>query len=150
MVPTKTTPAQQRQGDKSNVRHDVLSLSQCLRTTVIGIVFWYLAALAVRYGTALGWFSGTAILVTFALGGPIGWITVQFVKWAAALQPAQIVPGIALGTAAATLCDGIALIWTPALYGPSPEKILPGAAWILWGVGALLASAYMEVYRHKG
>jgi hypothetical protein len=38
-------------------------------------------------------------------------------------------------TATATLLDGLALIYFPALYGTNEAVILRGAALILWGAG---------------
>jgi hypothetical protein len=39
------------------------------------------------------------------------------------------------------LCDGIALTWAPSVYGGVSPRLALGAAWLLWGVGAILLAA---------
>ncbi len=65
----------------------------------------------------------------------------------AALAPGQIVPGVVVASAAALPCDGVALTWTPGLYGPDAASILPAAAWLFWGVGLCLALALVAAGR---
>jgi hypothetical protein len=44
-------------------------------------------------------------------------------------------------TGIATLLDGIAMVFFPSLYGPSPRHVMLGAGLILWAVGCGLAIA---------
>ncbi len=78
---------------------------------------------------------------------PSAWVTVWLVKAAAGLRPAQVLAAVAVGSAAATLADGLALSWARSLYGPTPELMLPGAALILWGAGWVFVAAYLELLR---
>ena len=39
------------------------------------------------------------------------------------------------------LLDGVAISRFPSLDGSSPEHVMLGAAWLLWGVGVLLLLA---------
>lgn len=69
------------------------------------------------------------------LSVPCVWFLVWTSRQVAALAPDQLVPGVALATAVAAICDGVALTWFPALYGEIGASRDLGAAWLLWGVG---------------
>lgn len=124
-----------------------LNASQLVRVVVVGVTFWFAGALAVKTGAPLGMFGPIASLFAFAAALPIGWVGVLIAAKAAQLQSGQIIPGIAVGSAAATFCDGIALTWARSLYGSDPEQVVLGAAWILWGVFAFFAGAILEARR---
>ncbi len=129
---------------------DLLSLPQLIKAGLLGIVLWFVAAVSYRLGFEQGLFTGGALALNYLAGIPICWLSVQLVKWGASLQPSQVLPGLAFSTALAAFCDGIALAWYRDLYGHSPAAVLPGAAWILWGVGWILALAYLEgARRHE-
>lgn len=127
-----------------------LSRGQLGLLIVLGVVFWFAGAMAVRFGAPAGFFGPTASVLAFALGIPICWLSVLFIKNVARLAVGQTVPGIAIGLVAATLCDGVGLTWGNGLYGSDPVMTTFGAAWILWGVGFFLLFAYLHDQRPVG
>jgi hypothetical protein len=124
-----------------------LTSTQLAFIVVISIVIWFIGAMCVRIGSPLGFFGPIASLISFAAGIPIGWVSVLFIIMVAKLRTNQIVPSISLGLAIATCCDGIAMTWASWLYGTDLAQIALGAAWILWGVFAFTAAAFVETYR---
>jgi len=73
---------------------------------------------------------------------PLSVVTVWMVKRLAGVGEGQELAGVAMGTVAATFCDGLAMNWARGLHGSSAEMVLPGAGWILWGAGWILLAAY--------
>ena len=126
-----------------------LNTNQVLAMVVIGVVFWFAGAMGVKLGAPLGIFGAVASAVTFAVAFPVSWFGVLVAAKVGKLGPDQILPGIAVGTVAATFCDGIALTWFRWLYGTDPEQVVLGAAWILWGAGAFFAAAFFEAHRQR-
>jgi hypothetical protein len=45
------------------------------------------------------------------------------------------------------LCDGVALTWAPGVYGGASARLALGAAWLLFGVGAILVGALFTARR---
>lgn len=125
----------------------LLTTNQLGVLVLLGVLFWFGAALLVRFGTAAGWTGGLVGVVTFLCTIPGSWPALWLVKKVAALQPSQVVPGLGVGTAVAACCDGVALTWAPALYGSESGQVVLAAAWILWGAGVLLALAYLDSQR---
>ena len=124
-----------------------LAPGQLATVVVLGVVLWFAAAMAVRFGSAAGFFGPSASVIAFAVAIPICWLSVLLVKKVARLEAGQTLPGIAIGTAVATFCDGIGLTWGHGLYGADPTMTTFGAAWILWGVGLFLLFAYFDDHR---
>lgn len=137
-------------GNAATTQPYVLTANQLVLMVVLGIIFWFVAALAVRFGSGLGWFGPIASIVAFAVGIPICWLSVRFCKQVGGLAAGQNLPGVGIGLMAATFCDGIALTWARDLYGSDAALITLGAAWILWGVGLFLLFAYLEDLRGIG
>jgi Kef-type K+ transport system membrane component KefB len=104
------------------------------------VVGWFVAALFIRWAAPLGWFDGgTANVILFAVSLPVAFVTVELVR---RFVPAgQVTLGCALLTTPALVLDGLALTWTPALYGNHPGGPNHGSTWLLYGVGAILAVA---------
>lgn len=127
----------------------LLGRKQLAILIVLGVVFWFVFAMAVRFTSGLGIFGGVVGVATFLLSIAIGWLIVLLLRRLAGLSVGQLVPGVALSTAAAALCDGIALTWMPSLYGTEPAEVLLGAAYILWGVGVLIILAYVMAVRES-
>ena len=119
-----------------------LSAGQLVSLVVLGVVLWFAAALAVRAGESVGFFSSVASVFAFAVAIPVCWLSVAMVRKVTRLKAGQALPGIAFGTMIATFCDGIALTWARNLYGSDPLHTTFGAAWILWGVGLFLLFGY--------
>ncbi len=121
-----------------------LRREQAASLAALGVVLWLLFALLIRYVIPAGWFGIPAIsALLFAAAVPSAWLLVWLCRHTAALTPEQLVPGIAAASAAALLCDGLALAWAPHLYGADAASILPAAALLFWGAGACLALAFV-------
>jgi len=106
----------------------------------IGIVLWFVAAMLLRLIAPLGVFDGPARLALYALTVPATWPFVRLTQRSVRLAPAQIVPGVALVTAAALLADSIVFAWFPWIYGAAAYARDCAAA-VFWGaaVGLLLS-----------
>jgi hypothetical protein len=111
------------------------------------LLFWLLAALFIRYAPPALFEGGTATALLFAASVPAAWPSVWITRRLAALKPSQVVPGAALASAAAMMCDSIGLIWS-SLYAPVGAAQLAAAAWLLWGVGVILLAAFVTARRH--
>jgi len=135
-------------GTKESIGHS-LTYGQLARIIAVGVVFWFGAAMAVKVLSPMGAFGTVGSAVMFALALPLGWAGVWIAARVASLRGEQVLPGIAVGAAAATFCDGIALTWFRWLYGTDPEQVLYGAAWILWGIFAFIVAAIVEGQRTR-
>jgi hypothetical protein len=133
-----------------NERSGALAPGQLATVVVLGLVFWFAAAMAVRVGSTAGFFGTSASAITFAVAIPICWLSVLCIKKVARLATGQTLAGVAVGTMTATFADGIALTWGRGLYGSDPAMTTLGAAWILWGVGLFLLFAYLSDDRRPG
>jgi hypothetical protein len=126
-----------------------LDTRQIVLTSAFGVGFWFFFAVLIAILTPFGVFGGVASLVMFALAIPGTWPVLLVIRRVARLGAAQLVPGIALATGVATLCDGVALTWAPWLYGGVTPALAPAAAWILWGGGVGLVMAFV-IARREG
>lgn len=124
----------------------LLSARQLAIVTGLGIAFWYAAAVFIRYAAESGYLGGGAGVVTFGLCFPGSWLTVWLIRRAAGLSARQVVTGVGIATGVAAFCDGTALTWYPVLYGETAERVVLGAGSILWGVGCLMLTAYLDAY----
>lgn len=125
-----------------------LSTSQRLRCAVMGAVLWLFAALLLRWLGPMGIYDGWARVLLFAAIVPGTLPFVLLVEKTAALARSQLFAGISFGTATAVCLDGLALSWTPGLYGG--EAYLAGAgATILWGGGVGMFLAYLVGQRGR-
>ncbi|QZY88268.1 hypothetical protein [Exiguobacterium acetylicum] len=125
----------------------LFSKGQVIILVVLGVAFWFVGALSVRFGSGIGMFENAGNVIAFLIGLPVSWISVIIIKKVARLSAEQIVPGVSLGLLVATFLDGIVLTWGTSLYGTDPLFVGRGAAWILWGVFAFLAAAFIEARR---
>ncbi|UVO54692.1 hypothetical protein [Sphingomonas sp. SUN039] len=109
----------------------------------MGAVYWFVAALVVRW-TAANWVgSDGATALVFALI-VVATVPALFLGMAVARvgrDRAQISATVMTGTA--LLLDGVALTWAKSLYGTDPSVVLGGAASIMWGAGVALALGMM-------
>lgn len=136
---TTTPPPESRGPDSTRLDGRQLGI-----VSGIGIVLWIAVACLVRFLSGIGAFDGAVALLTYVLSIASAPLTVWLLQKLAKLHQAQLVPAAAIGTAAASLCDGVALKWLPSLYGASAEDALSGGALILWGVGWLFVFAYRK------
>ncbi len=118
-----------------------------IRMALAGVAGWALAALFIRYANRTGLFQGAPEAGLFALCFPIAWATARLLRRRGRVPPDQIVPGMAIGLVAALFLDGVALTTAPSIYGAPQSALLPAAAWLLFGVGAFLAAAFLEARR---
>jgi hypothetical protein len=116
---------------------------QFLLSLVLGTVFWFLAALFVRYFGAY-FFAGPTLrlLGLYAASVPLSWVLIQLTQGLGRFSPLPLYDSVVVMTGLATLLDGIGLTFGRPLYGDSPTIVLLGAAWILWGAGCGLGLAY--------
>lgn len=127
-----------------------LTSTQTLRALGLGAALWLLAALILRVIGPMGAMEGLARLWLFLAIVPG---TVPFVllfRQVVGLGPGQLTTGFALGTAMATVLDGLALSWAPGLYGDSLALIAGSGATILWGAGVGIFLAHAIDRRRAG
>ena len=96
-----------------------LSTKPLVIVSALGIFFWFVFAMLIRLTSGLGLLGGSAGVATFLLSIPIAWLTVVVIRGLAKLSADQLVAGVGMSLAAATLCDGIAFTWAPWLMGTS-------------------------------
>jgi hypothetical protein len=123
---------------------DGLAAAAWARLAVVGAVGWALAALFIRYANGAGLFHGRAEVVVFALCLPIAWGTARLLRSGGRIRRTQTVAAMSIALMTALFLDGIALTMAPGIYGAPPEALLPAAAWLLFGVGAFLAAAFIQ------
>jgi hypothetical protein len=126
-----------------NPTTNMLNSKQLLVVISLGVFFWFVFALLIRFGNELGIFGGAMGAATFLFSIPVAWLLIIGIKAMAGLMTGQIFAGLGISTATAGLCDGIALTWMPSLYGNESSSALLGAGYILWGAGVILILAYV-------
>jgi len=67
-------------------------------------------------------------------------VFIKLVLWIGRLPDQRALMAVSIATITALFLDGLAMTWSPQLYGGDPRIALRGAGWILFGVGALTAS----------
>jgi hypothetical protein len=108
-----------------------------------GVVLWWLAALFIRAATPAGLFSGAAGFLTCAATVGVAYLLVWAGLRLKRLGPARLLPGIVVPCMAALFCDSVAVVWMPGFYGPEAAAMLPGLAWLFFGVSMCLLFAYV-------
>jgi hypothetical protein len=111
-----------------------LSTRQISILAVLGGIFWFIAAMIVRFGGPLGILEGGLRVVTYAATIPLSWLFILSARLVG-MPREQTFSGVAVMVLSAALLDGVALAWLPSLYGSDSAIVLGGAALILWGVG---------------
>lgn len=120
-----------------------LNSRQFAVSVALGVVLWFSAALLIRALAPMGVFEGAARIWLYVLVIPGTVPFVFLVEKLAGLGRTQIALGYSVATAAATLCDGVALAWYPDLYGGAGVSAAAGAV-ILWGAGVGLALSFLR------
>ena len=127
-----------RPTDNSRQDHAPLTTSQAAILAIIGAVYWFIAALVVRW-TAAGWVGNdamTALVFGLIIVGTVPALLLGIRIAGLGRNQAQISATVMTGTA--LLLDGVALTWGQSLYGDDPTIVLGGAASIMWGAGVAL------------
>jgi hypothetical protein len=120
-------------------------------TTLIAFatVVWFLAALFIRFVGPSGVFGGIKggllYLATIPATIPLNARTRKIVG----LSKVDTLTAVAVTSATATMLDGVAMTWFPALYGGDPAIVKGGAAWLLWAIGVGLALALVTTIRSE-
>jgi len=131
-----------RASKQSPDRHLPLERQQLVTVIIMGIVLWFAAATLIRLLAPMGIFEGSARIILYLLVIPGTWPFMLLIQRLARLAQDQMAIGVSVATAAATLCDGIALAWFSWLYGTTVEHTAGAGAVILWGAGVGLVIAF--------
>jgi hypothetical protein len=116
--------------------------------TIIDATVWLAAALFIRYyETMLFSAPDQNLAILYAVTVPVSYVSVLIAQKLANLTAQTLCTGLCVGTAAALLMDGLALVWAPHIYSMTMTPVPYGSAWLLWGVCWLLASAVFSSRR---
>lgn len=113
---------------------------------ILGIVFWFSAAMIIRFAGASVFSESNPMLILFyVLAIPLTFVFIFITRLITKFPLSELLRPAVIMTFTATFLDAIALTWFRNLYSESFEVALHGAAWILWGVGlGLLLTYYYE------
>lgn len=121
-----------------------MTRSQVLIFTVLGILFWFSAAMVIRLVGDTVFSDGNPYLLPFyLLAIPITGVFIVVTRLVTKVKYAELLKPAVLMTIVATIMDSLALAWYRQLYSESMEVALHGAAWILWGVALGLLMAWL-------
>ena len=110
----------------------------------LGAIFWLLAALVFRFlGPSVFTPDSAVLFIVFALAVPVAWGFVWLGTTLAGVRGEAVMPAVVIMSVTAMLLDGVALTWFPSLYGMPPDSLVIVGACLLWGVGWILAIAYL-------
>jgi hypothetical protein len=124
-------------------KYQMLTPLQITMLAIFGAILWFAAANTLRVIGPMGAFQGYSRVMLYIAIIPGTYPFVLLAKKMIKLASDQIAIGYTVATATATLLDGMALAWFPALYGSSAEQVAASGAAILWGVGVGLVLALM-------
>lgn len=127
-----------------------LTRRQIAILAALGAILWLAAALLLRALAPLGIYEGQGRVLLYAAIVPGTWPFVLLLIRAAGLRSGQALAGVAVALAVATLLDGLALAWTPWLYGTRVEEVAGAGAAILWGAGVFLVLGAVASWRGRG
>lgn len=101
---------------------------------VLGVIFWFSAAMIIRFlGESVFSENNPMLLLFYLLAIPLTFVFMYITKWATKYEFVDMLKPAVIMLFTATFLDAIALAWFRSLYSPSFEVALHGAAWILWG-----------------
>lgn len=105
------------------------------RLTLLGVFFWFLAAMAIRFfGPSLLVRGGLPSMFVFLATVPLAWGLLRLAMAMGRVRGAAVLPALAVMSLVAMMLDGVAITWVPELYGVAPDAMGMAAAWLLWGV----------------
>jgi hypothetical protein len=105
------------------------------------VVFWFNAAMIVRFLGSAGLLGGSSTVLTFGISIPLAAVTMGITKALVHVTWRQMTFAITLMTGIAQVLDGLAITLFPTFYGSEMENVRLGAALILFGAGAGLLLA---------
>ena len=106
-----------------------------LRLALLGVFFWFLAAMAIRFfGPSLLVRGSLAPVFVFLATVPLTWGLLRLAMAMGRVRGAAVLPALAVMSLVAMMLDGVAITWVPELYGVAPDAVGMAAAWLLWGV----------------
>ena len=118
--------------------------SKTLLYIILGIIFWFVAAMIVRFGGSAIFSEGNPLLlIMFLVAFPVTSVFLYITMKIGRLQQGELLKPIVIITVTAAALDGIAMTWFRQLYSNSFEVAFYGSAMILWGVSLGLVSAYI-------
>jgi hypothetical protein len=120
--------------------------SKILLFVALGIIFWFNAAMIVRFlGASVFTENNPKLVLLYFLAIPITLASMVITKIIAKIGYSELLKPVVIMTFTATFLDGIALAWFRTLYSSSFEVALHGSALILWAVGlGLLFAFYLD------
>jgi hypothetical protein len=124
-----------------------LTSAQILSCLVQGAVVWLVFALLLRWMGPMGIYAGPLQVGMYLLVVPLTLPVLFQMERLAKLRRDQVFAGMAVGTMAAILLDGVALGFFPQLYGATVEMWAGAGALILWGGGVGLALGWWRTQR---
>ncbi len=120
-----------------------MNKARSLLFVVLGIAFWFNAAMIIRFfGTTVFSAGNPKLIPFFILAIPLTLLSIYTTKLISNLRLNELLKPVVIMTFTATFLDAIALVWFRQLYSQSFDVALHGAAWILWGVGLGLAVSF--------
>lgn len=127
----------------SEVSRPALRLPQLIG---LGVFFWFVAALAIRFVGPWVFVAGSpALPLTFFVASPpICWAFVWAGKLLSGVRGTAIFPAMVIMSSVAMFLDGLAITFFPALYGLPPVQLVLAGAWLLWGVALIQGIAFMQ------
>ncbi|WP_016949119.1 DUF5367 family protein [Anabaena sp. PCC 7108] len=125
-------------------------LSNLILFVSLGIIFWFIALLFIRFAGDHLFVNGNPWLILFfILSIPIAWVLVKIGAIIGKVEGEKLLIATVLMSLTALLLDGVALTWFQNWYGLEPAQLLLAAAWLLWGVGVGLMIGYWESHSYN-
>ena len=116
--------------------------------TIISVTVWFAIALFICYHeTILFSAPDQNLAILCAVTGPVSYVSVLIAHKLVKLTAQTLCTGLSVGTAAALLLDGLALVCAAQIYLTTMSPVPYGSAWLLWGMRWLLASAVIILGR---
>jgi len=116
-----------------------LTVAQVVLLVLLGILFWFVAAMLLNWLAPMGALDGAMQALTYALVVPA---TVPFILLTmrlAQLSRQTVAIGGSVVTMSALLTDGLIFGWAPWIYSMDPELAVKCSGAVLWGAGVGLA-----------
>lgn len=109
----------------------------------VGVVFWFVAAVTLRFLEPLQPFAGAARVVSYLLTVPVLALSIWVGQRIVGFSRGEAFGAVSVLTMVAVCCDGLAFGFFPGLYGADPAYQLAAAGVVLWGGGVGMVLAYL-------